>query len=62
MVPVLSVRASGYDVRPRAAALAPGARSVFCVPSPARHRAAASDDGCGRLARPFYDFLGVGAT
>ncbi|CAD6238868.1 unnamed protein product [Miscanthus lutarioriparius] len=32
------------------------------VPSPARHRAAASDDGCGKLALPFFDFLGVGAT
>ena len=32
------------------------------VPSPARHRATASDDGCGKLALPFFDFLGVGAT
>ena len=32
------------------------------VPSPARHRAAASDDGRGKLALPFFDFLGVGAT
>ncbi|PUZ57269.1 hypothetical protein GQ55_5G416400 [Panicum hallii var. hallii] len=53
----------GYDMAPRAAAFAPGARSAFSVPSPARHRAAAcDDDSCGSLARPFYDFLGVGAT
>jgi myb proto-oncogene protein len=34
------------------------------VPSPASHRATASDDGCGKgkLALPFFDFLGVGAT
>ncbi|RLN25388.1 hypothetical protein C2845_PM07G06410 [Panicum miliaceum] len=52
----------GYDMAPRAAAFAPGARSAFSVPSPARHRGAACDDGCGKLSRPFYDFLGVGAT
>lgn len=47
---------------PRAAAFAPIARSAFTVPSPARHGAAASDDGRDKLARPFFDFLGVGAT
>ncbi|RCV23924.1 hypothetical protein SEVIR_5G041800v4 [Setaria viridis] len=47
---------------PTPAALAPSARSAFSVCSPARHRAAASDNGCGKLARPFFDFLGVGAT
>ncbi|CAL4964198.1 unnamed protein product [Urochloa decumbens] len=36
--------------------------AAFSVPSPARHRVAVSDDRCGKLARPFFDFLGVGAT
>ncbi|CAO2207870.1 unnamed protein product [Urochloa humidicola] len=57
---------AGCDMAPRAAAFAPGAHTgtAFSVCSPAeRHRAAAAeDDGCGKLARPFFDFLGVGAT
>ncbi|KAL6626397.1 hypothetical protein ACP70R_030123 [Stipagrostis hirtigluma subsp. patula] len=58
----------GYDmVPPRSAALspsafAPSARSAFSAPSPARHRVGASDDGADKLALPFFDFLGVGAT
>ncbi|CAL4950484.1 unnamed protein product [Urochloa decumbens] len=53
----------GYDMAPRVAAFAPRARSVFSVCSPPRHREAADDDGgCNKLARPFFDFLGVGAT
>nr|CAB3476876.1 unnamed protein product [Digitaria exilis] len=44
-----------------AAALAPA--SAFSVCSTVRHRAASSSyDGCDKLARPFFDFLGVGAT
>ncbi|KAJ1283300.1 hypothetical protein BS78_03G117900 [Paspalum vaginatum] len=50
----------GYDMVPRAAAPMPAAS---CADSPARrHRAAASDDGRGKLALRFFDFLGVGAT
>ncbi|CAO2180281.1 unnamed protein product [Urochloa humidicola] len=55
----------GYDMPPRAAAFAPSAASAFSNCSPAeRHRAAVpdDDDGCGMVARPFFDFLGVGAT
>ncbi|KAL6627707.1 hypothetical protein ACP70R_031433 [Stipagrostis hirtigluma subsp. patula] len=57
-----------YDmVPPRAAAPAPAAftpsaRSAFSAPSPARHRAADSHAGDSKLAMPFFDFLGVGAT
>ncbi|CAO2184943.1 unnamed protein product [Urochloa humidicola] len=51
----------GYDMAPRFAPSAGSAFSSAC--SPARHRAAAADDdGCGKLARPFFDFLGIGAT
>jgi myb proto-oncogene protein len=52
----------GYDMAPCAAALAPSARSALSVYSPARHRTKGSDNGCNKLARPFFDFLGVGAT
>ncbi|XP_062183796.1 transcription factor CSA-like [Phragmites australis] len=53
-----------YDMVPRAAAPKPaafalGARPAFSAPSPAWHRAATSGD---KLALPFFDFLGVGAT
>ncbi|KAL6849968.1 hypothetical protein ACP4OV_020595 [Aristida adscensionis] len=39
---------------------APSARSAFSAP--ARHHSAASHDGDSKLAVPFFDFLGVGAT
>ncbi|TVU22614.1 hypothetical protein EJB05_32325 [Eragrostis curvula] len=56
-----------YDMVPRAtapapAAFAPSARSAFSVPSPARHREAASRDAGDKPALPFFDFLGVGAA
>ncbi|TVU22608.1 hypothetical protein EJB05_32319, partial [Eragrostis curvula] len=63
-----SVRAAGYDMVPRAAApapaaFAPSARSPFSAPSPAHHRATVASEDCGgKLALPFFDFLGVGAT
>ncbi|CAO2174012.1 unnamed protein product [Urochloa humidicola] len=44
----------GYDATPRAAVFAPSARSAFSAPSAAR----AGD----KVAVPFFDFLGVGAT
>ncbi|TKW12535.1 hypothetical protein SEVIR_5G041700v4 [Setaria viridis] len=43
---------------PASAAFAHSARSAFSAPSPARHRAVASDEA----ALPFFDFLGVGTT
>ncbi|TVU22620.1 hypothetical protein EJB05_32331, partial [Eragrostis curvula] len=63
-----SVRAAGYDMVPRAAApapaaFAPSARSPFSAPSPAHHRATVASEDCGgKLALPFFDFLGIGAT
>ncbi|KAF8724206.1 hypothetical protein HU200_021226 [Digitaria exilis] len=40
-----------------------GSPSAFSVCSTVRHRAGSSDEGgCDKLARPFFDFLGVGAT
>jgi len=50
---------AGYDVVPRAAAFTPSARSAFSPPATSRHREARSDD---KVAVPFFDFLGVGAT
>ncbi|WVZ71621.1 hypothetical protein U9M48_020188 [Paspalum notatum var. saurae] len=52
-------QSAGYDVVPRAAAFAPSARSAFSPPATSRHREARSDD---KVAVPFFDFLGVGAT
>ena len=55
------VRSSaGFDAAPRAAAFAPSARSAFSAPSAARHREAPPSDD--KVALPFFDFLGVGAT
>ena len=51
---------AGYDAAPRAAAFAPSARSAFSAPSAARHREAPPSDD--KVALPFFDFLGVGAT
>ncbi|PUZ57270.1 hypothetical protein GQ55_5G416500 [Panicum hallii var. hallii] len=57
---------NGYDAAPRAAApapaaaFAPSARSAFSTPSAARHREAPPPDD--KVALPFFDFLGVGAT
>jgi hypothetical protein len=57
---------AGYDAAPRAAApapaaaFAPSARSAFSTPSAARHREAPPSDD--KVALPFFDFLGVGAT
>ncbi|CAL4964200.1 unnamed protein product [Urochloa decumbens] len=47
---------SGYDAAPRAAAFAPSARSAFSAPTAAARRAG------DKVAVPFIDFLGVGAT
>ncbi|KAG2587964.1 transcription factor CSA-like [Panicum virgatum] len=51
---------SGFDAAPRAAAFAPSARSAFSAPSAARRREAPPSDD--KVALPFFDFLGVGAT
>ncbi|RLN22843.1 hypothetical protein C2845_PM07G06400 [Panicum miliaceum] len=54
---------SGYDAAPRAAApFAPSARSAFSAPSAARHREAQAPPSDDKVALPFFDFLGVGAT
>ncbi|CAO2198303.1 unnamed protein product [Urochloa humidicola] len=51
-----SAYSAGYDAAPRAAAaFAPSARSAFSAPSAARRAGE-------KVAVPFFDFLGVGAT